>query len=266
MKIIPGQKITSVTAGSENANYPDDNLIDNENPKKIWKAASGVYSTTLQFQISAPNSAIAIFNTNAVTITATVTDPNYFAWFASDIVWDGGDIAWVAEDASLSNELYNLDGVSGAAWIEWPESQIPVQATLTLTAPSTDDVFAGVAVADVIHEFECPQIGVTEGMVNYSIVKELQNGALYWKNRDVVRTFNFNFIEGRTVAGGETTSDFYTFMYEVAKELSYKPAAWQLTELDDFWWVVYARFQSMPSGSHSMPDYSRIQTQLIEVL
>jgi len=265
MKIIPGQKITSVTAGSSNANYPASNLTD-ENPKRIWKAASGVYSTTLSFTLSGPSSAIALFNTNAMTITATVTDPNYFTWFASDIVWDSGDIAWVAEDASLSNELYNLDGVSGAAWIEWPTSQIPVEAVLTLTSSSTEDVFAGVAVGDDIYEFECPQIGVSEGMRSYSIVKELQNGAIYRKQRDTVRTFSFNFLEDRPVLQGETTSDFYTFMYAIAKELDYKPAAWQLTELDDFWWVVYARFQQMPTGTHSLPDYSRINVSLIEVL
>jgi hypothetical protein len=265
MKIIPGQKINSVTAGSEDAAYPDDNAID-EHPKKLWKAASGTYTTTLTLDISAGSSGLAVFNTNAVSISATVTDPNYFEWYASDIVWDSGDIEWIAEQASLSNELYHLDGVSGAAWMEWAYSSIPVTAVLTLTAGSTETVQAGVVVADMIREYECPQIGVTEGMKSYSIVRELQNGAFYRKERDNVRTFSFQHIEKRKVEGEQTDSAFYEYMYTFAKAQGFRPAAWMLAEMDDFWWVVYARFQQMPSGNHAMPDYSRLNTNLIEVL
>ena len=257
MKIIAEQKITSVTAGSEDANFPDDNVID-EHPKKIWKASSGVYSTTLTFEIGNGSSGMAIFNTNALSISATVTDPNYVEWDTSDADWFATDASWSAEQASLSDEIYSLDGTSGAAWLEWDYSDISVTAVITLTCSSTDTVYAGVAVADEIHDFACPQMGISEGIHSYSITRELQNGAFYRKERDKVRTFSFNFIEDRT--------DFYEFMYSIAKELGYRPAAWQLTSQDGFWWVVFARFSRMPSGSHSVPNYTRINTQLIEVL
>ena len=258
MKIIPGQKITSVTAGSADANYPAANVID-EHPKKLWKAASGVYSTTLTFEISNGSAGLAIFNTNALSISATVTDPNDIEWFTSDVDWFAADAEWSGENAFLSNELYSLDGVSGAAWIEWPYSAISVEAVITLTASSETEVYAGVAVADEVYEYSCPQMGIKEGMHSYSIVRELQNGAFYRKERDIVRTFNFNIIEDRA-------TDFYSYMYTVSRELGYKPAAWQLADMDGFWWVVYARFQKMPSGSHNMPNHSAINTSLIEVL
>ena len=257
MKIMAEQKISTVTSTSEDSAYPDDNILD-EHPKKLWKAASGVHEATLTFLIGTGSGGMAIFNTNALSITATVTDANSIAWFTSDVDWSS-DAVWVAEDASLSEELFNLDGVSGSAWLEWPASPVSVSAEITFTAESTGTVQAGVAVSDMVHQFSCPQMGVRESIHNYDIVKELQNGAFYRKERDKVRTFSFNFIEDRN-------PDFYEFMYEIAKELGYKPAAWWLADMDGYWWVAYARFQKMPSGTHSMPANTVINTQLIEVL
>ena len=114
----------------------------------------------------------------------------------------------------LSNELYNLDGTSGAAWVEWPYSSIPLETTVLFTASSEATVYAGVAVADKVYEYDCPQLGITEGIKSYSIVKELQNGAMYRKERDKVRVFTFNFIEDRS-------TDFYEFMYDVANEIGF---------------------------------------------
>lgn len=259
MKIIPNQKITAVSSDSEDANYPDDNVLD-ENPKRIWKANS-TYTATLTFSMSPGTSGMMIANTNALSLTVTVEDPNSVEWFTSDADWFASDAAWASQNAVLSNELYNLDGTSGAAWVEWPYSSISLEATVLFTASSEATVYAGVAVADKVYEYDCPQLGITEGIKSYSIVKELQNGAMYRKERDKVRMFTFNFIEDRS-------TDFYEFMYDIAKEIGYKPAGWRLADIaaDGFNWVVYARFQQMPSGTHSMPDHSRIQTSLIEVL
>lgn len=258
MKIMAEQKISTVTSTSEDAAYPDDNILD-EHPKKLWKAASGVSEATLTFEIGSGNAGLAIFNTNAVNIAITVTDPNYIEWEATDADWVTTDADWEIAEATVTNTETNLDGVSGAAWFEWEYSANGVNAVVVFTAESTGTVQAGVAVSDRVHEFSCPQMGITEGIHSYSIVKELQNGAFYRKERDKVRTFRFNFIEDRN-------PDFYSFMYEVAEELGYKPAAWQLADMDGFWWVVYARFSKMPSGNHSMPNNTVIQTQLIEVL
>ena len=115
MKIMATQKISAVSSTSADTAYPDDNILD-EHPKKLWKAASGVSEATLTFTICTGSAGIAIFNTNAVEITASVTDANYIAWFASDADWTS-DATWVAEDAALSEELFNLDGVSGSAWL-----------------------------------------------------------------------------------------------------------------------------------------------------
>ena len=253
MKIIPNQKITSVTASSADTSYPAVNVID-EHPKKLWKAASG-NSATLTFEISGGTGGLAIFNTNATSISASVTDPNYLQW-ETGVAWETGT-TFSAVDAVLT-ETSSLDGVSGAAWFEWTYAMIPVTATITLTAGSNDIVQAGVAVSDELYTYACPQMGVREGLHSYSIVRELQNGAFYRKQRDSVRTFSFNIVDSRT--------DFYEYMYTVARELGYKPAAWMLADMDGFWWVVYARFQKMPSGTHSMPNHSAINTQLIEVL
>jgi hypothetical protein len=257
MKVMANQKITAVTSTSEDANYPDDNILD-EHPKKLWKAASGQHEATLTFSITNGSAGIAIFNTNALSISATVTDANAISWYTADVDWSS-DAAWVAEDALLSNEVYNLDGEAGSAWLEWATSPVTVSAAITFTASSEGTVQAGVAVSDAVHEFTCPDMGVNEGLKSYDIVKELQNGAFYTKQRDTVREFSFSFTEDRAI-------DFYEFMYTVSRELGFEPAAWWLADMDDYWWVVYARFSRMPSGSHSMPNHSAIRTQLIEVL
>ena len=264
MKIIPTQNISAVTAGSEDTNYPDDNVLD-LHPKKVWKANS-TYTSTLTLTVAGPNNGIAVFNTNAISINVTVTDPNYFGWDATDIAWSSGDIVWAAEDAAVIDELYRLDGDSGSAWIEWPAAIITVECELTLTCESSATLYAGTVIGGQIYEFTCPQIGVTEGLVNYSIVRELQNGATYVKNRDSVRAFSFTFIEDRALAPAQTTSDFYRYMYDVAKVIGFNPAAWYLTEMDDTWWIVFARFQDMPIGTHSLPNDAYINTNIIEVL
>ena len=259
MKIIPDQKITSASADSSASGYPASNALD-EHPKKIWKANS-TNTGTLTLDIDPHTSGIAIFNTNALSLTVTVEDANAIDWFTSDADWFTSDADWSSADAILINEIYSLDGISGAAWIEYPLASIALSATIAFTAASQNTVYCGVVVADKVREFACPQIGVNEGLRSYAITRELQNGAFYRKQRDTVRTFGFEIIEDRS-------EDFYKFMYEVAREIDWKPAAWRLTEIeaDGFWWVVYARFQQMPSGAHNLPDYSQININLIEVL
>ena len=259
MKIIKGQKITSVAATSEDTNYPKENVLD-EHPKKLWKAASGVTTATLTFEIDTNSGAMAMFNTNAISAVVTVSSPNNLVWHASDIGWDSGDIVWPIQDSGLTDAHYDLDGESGALWVEWVRSPTPVTATVVLTTTSTETLQAGVATACCMFTVACPQRGIVESMKSYDITRELQNGAFYRKARDRVRTFTFEFIEDRNPT-------FYEFMYTIAREVGYRPMAWQLADMDGFWWVVYARFDGkLPAGKHSMPDYTRINTRLIEVL
>ncbi len=255
MKVMPLQKISAVAATSEDANYPASNVM-NEHPKMQWNAAAGVSVATLTLTIDSMNSGLAVFETNANTINITVSDPNNITW-ETGVSWEAG-VSFATFNATVT-ELLSLDGVSGSAWFEWPYSDTGVTAVLIMSSPLGGTLKVGVAVADKVYTYTDPQYGVKEGMKSYSIIKELQNGAFYRKERDKVRTFLFSIIEDRAI-------DFYEFMYTVARNLGYKPAAWQLTNQDGFWWVIYARFQSMPAARHSMPNHSIISTKLIEVL
>lgn len=255
LKVIPGQKISSVSSTSENGNYPDDNVLD-EHPKKLWKAANGVDSATLTFSIDGGTGGMAVFNTNATAISASITDPNAVSW-ESGVEWESG-VQWVTSDPALT-ETVSLDGESGAAFFEWVHTDNVLTATLDLTGVVGETLKMGVAVSDQRYEYNSPQFGVQEGLVSYSIVRELNNGAFYRKERDKVRRFNFAVVEDRAV-------DFYEFMYTVAKPRGYKPAAWQIHDSNGFNWVVYARFEELPSGQHMQADLVPITARLIEVL
>jgi len=71
--IIYPEATVTVTASSEDANYPATNLTDNNYRKKVWKAAAGDQEATLRCAIVGTAEVISLHNTNAETAICTVT-------------------------------------------------------------------------------------------------------------------------------------------------------------------------------------------------
>ena len=71
--IIYPEATVTVTASSEDANYPATNLTANDYRKKVWKAASGTQAATLRCAISGTAEVIALYGTNAETAICAIT-------------------------------------------------------------------------------------------------------------------------------------------------------------------------------------------------
>lgn len=113
MRHIKENRIASITAGSENANYPADNVLDSH-PSKPWKAEDGVSSTVITAEVNYGVSDVAIFGTNAASATVAATDPNEISW-GDDDVW-GTEIPAVADYTQLVTNGTFDSNISG--WID----------------------------------------------------------------------------------------------------------------------------------------------------
>lgn len=118
--VIYPEATVTVTASSEDANYPATNLTDNDYRKKVWKANSGVQTATLRCAISGTSEVVALFGTNAETAICSITldsaEKALVAAAAGDI--GGGLVSIPCSGHSLSqsdvvviNGTTNYDGV-----------------------------------------------------------------------------------------------------------------------------------------------------------
>ena len=235
MRIIYPDKITVLVADEENANYPATNLEDGHT-KKLWKATSRDAIVTLT--VAAGASAVAVFNTNATSVKVATTDTS------ADTT--------VTYDLTTSNER--------SFWAEYSSTVVEHTVVLTFEAAVGDIVEAGVISAGTSNLFVDPEYGIQEGLNDYSIIKKLKNGAFYAKDMDVARTFSGRLTPKRD-------SDFYTFMLDIAQALGPGSFACRLsTNITDWEWVVYVRFDGPPKGSHEYLDYSVINFGMIEAI
>lgn len=257
MKIIYPDNITNISASEENANYPASNLLT-KYPKQCWKATSRDAVVTA---VVSAGGALAIIATNATSITVAISSGQSIEW-DTGISWGSG-ISWDTTGNTDTTETSLLPGdITGAAWFDFSAARTSsFTATITLTAAAGEIVQAGRIICGNLYEFRDPSPGIREGLFDYSIVKELNNGAFYTRKRDVARTFEFSLVEDRT-------TDFYRYMKTIARNLGPDPTAFYIVDSGaDENWIVYARFdRQMPRGSHEFPDYSGIDTSLLEVI
>lgn len=255
MRCIHPDHIVSVAASEEDAAYPASNLMDHH-PKKVWKGTDR--DATLSAVVSA-GGALAVIATNALSVNLTISQGQTIAW-AAGISWESG-IAWDSTGDTDISEVSLLPGdISGCAWFEFAERDSSFTATLEMTAAAGEIVRAGLLKVGTCNRFNDPLNGIAEGLRDYSIVKELNNGATYIRKRDVVRTFRGSLF-------GDRDSDFYAFMLQVGRLTGPIPLAWRIMDtVTGSRWIVYARFDEMPGGVHELPRDSRINFNLLEVL
>lgn len=254
MKIIYPNAIANISASGADPEFPASNLLD-EHPKKIWKGIGR--SETLTIACGA-SGALGLFKTNAESVTVTIFIGQDIEWVGG-IEWAGG-IEWDEQDDAPSSTTYQLSGVNeGAGWIEWEKINASNTIQLVLDAGEGNIIEAGVCVAGVVNSYDEPEYGLTDGFVDYSIVKELNNGAFYIRKRDVVRKFNgiLNF---------KHALDFYKFMLDVLRPQSQLPFAVHLNgALANWEWIIYGRFTSV-SSSYDGPNQTTVNFELLEVL
>ena len=248
---ITKNSMSNLTADSENENYPIDNVLD-EHPKRKWKAAS-VGESTVQFSTASGNNCLAIFNTNATKAVITLTDPN-------GVEWEAG-VEWSNVDFAGEHELTTLQqGDSFSLWVDFNNTNSTISVSIKLTTTVAEPVEVGIIRCGISNNIGVnPLRGVREGLIDYSIVKPLSNGAEFLKKRDIVRTFSGRLYLDRD-------RDFYNYMYAIAREVGQEPIAWKITDLNLSDWTVFGKLNAMPNGSHDDPSKTNISFNIREVL
>lgn len=253
MKVIYPNQVTVVAADTENANFPAVNVLD-EHPRKLYKATTN--SAIITLTVASGASGLSIFNTNADTVEIEITVGDLTVW--ADLTAWGDLTVWGGDVPSLPIvEIYDLVD-SKQIWAEYFQKDVPHEVKVTLQT-SEPILEVGIIKAGPIHEFQTPLYGIHEGLYDYSIVKELSNGAMYIKKRNIVKTFDFQIY-------AERDPDFYRFMRDIIQHLGQDPMPWRLTDKMNWDWVVYGSLQSMPNGNHFDPEYSSIDISIIEVV
>lgn len=250
MKCIYPNNVTLATADEEDANFPASYLED-DHPKKVWKGTSK--EAELTFTVLSGSQAMAIFNTNADQIVATVKTATLATTLWGPATYDLEGIDTIYELITDSGE--NLDSL----WVDYDYQSVDHKIVISASL-STGTIEMGVFVAGYTYEFPDPQYGLQEGIRDYSIVKELNNGAFYIRKRDLVKTFSGSLYA--TVG-----SDFYVFMRDVALDNGPNPLAWKVsTNYSNNDWMIFARFLTPPSGNHEFFSHSKINFVLQEVV
>lgn len=251
MKVIYPEKTSAVLADEENANYPDDNVLD-DHPKKVWKGTS--QDAKLTITVDGGANAVGIFATNAQSIDFTLKDG------------DGATVETGSYDLTGIDTFLKFLTDTGLAWTElWIDYTYQADSHTVELEFDTEDagtvIEAGVVRAGLAREFRNPQLKLKEGLRDFSIEKELNNGATYYRLRNIVRTYSGNFR-------AERLWDFYVFIREIFKTIGAQPLAWQVIDVNGEPWTVYARATKtrLPSGSHDRAKSALVSFYLEEVV
>jgi hypothetical protein len=247
--------ITSVTANSEDAEFVDDNLLNNWTTD-CWKAASGT-SAILTFEVS-KGSAILIFNTNATSAVVWAGSGESFEWEA-DWAWET-DWSW-SNDEVATAVTYDLPGVRGRLWAEYPEFAGAHVVKVTLTAAAIP--YAGIARAGVVQSFADPKYGMSEESKDFSIEKELNNGATYFRKRGVVRSYpKLELLD--------TRAKCFTLKHDIFDAVGPEPLAIKLisetANITDDEFILFAKRIDSPEISHTTLTHSKVELSLTEVI
>lgn len=252
MNVIYTDRIIACIASNEDSSYPDSNLLD-EHPKKVWKS-TGV-SATLTIDMSS-GAALGIVNTNATGVNVSVVTAIILELSSDISALDGLEMETVPGDGTVEATLLNTD--TGDIWISWSAANSPIQVSVSLTSTASP-LYAGVVAGGDVFELSDPLYGLQETMVDYSVVKELSNGSLYYRRRDLVRQYSPTVMDDRD-------GTVLAFMRQIVRWSGPAPLMWRLTSLDNSQWIVFARLTSPPAVTHNYPIYSTINFTVSEVV
>lgn len=248
--IIYPSRINSVVASEENAAFPDDNVLTRYVAEK-WKALTE--TAKLYFVVAANSDSVAVYGTNATSITITVSDGIGVAW-GSTADW-GSTAAWATY--STLTDTYDLTaGGIGSGWGTYTSKTDVHIVEIKFTVASPTIIECGKVQIGPGNAFNDIQSQPVEGLHDYSIVEQLASGGFYVYSHACVRPFQFTVIE--------TKANCYIMMLDIFKKNGLNiPLAMKLTDVG---WedVVYARHNSPPQMTRVTNDNFMISLDLIQ--
>lgn len=240
-------RATSVTASSENTNYPDSNLILGR-VSKVWRSLTGsapIANVTLTVDVpSGVNNAIGIFGLNADSVVVDVKD--------------------VAETTTYFTETFDLTPSSPArrydrVWKEWTSNGNALHVVITITATSTATYHeCGEIVVGETVTIPDPMYGLAQGRESMQIVQQLAGGGYYIHDGAMPRVFDLNWIMDRSTE--------FNDLDQIYSVMGQKPIAMLLSDRlnSDMEWCGYFHMLTAPKASHVAYDKSTIPLSIRE--
>lgn len=267
MKIIWPDAVTAVAASSEASTYEDDNVL-NDWPSAVWKA-NATTAQTLTVTVAEPEAIYLGYSNYAGPLAYATKDSGgatiesgtivasqdsaglYHYWLeptsggASPVsVWDTG--AWDT-GAWDTGTWDTTGGGSGAAIASVVFSFGAVSAAVTV----------GVVRAGALTELQNPQYGMGDGLLDYSIETELNNGGVYSIDRTVARVVSGEILTARNANGSDPL---------VSLAAGIKASAFSAMVIDDPVEILLCRFDGKPEASRDYPLYNRVSFSLREAI
>ena len=268
MKVIYNNKILSVSlmAGTEDPEYPVEN-VQNEYPRKPFRATS--QSATIRIAESGDAEAIAMFSTNADSVTVIVA-VGVSVVFGID---ENGETVEAGSDETASTIVLTDRGEqpetveytytkenenNGVIWI--PLSPHGMQRTLDIRCEVFESmVEVGVlAIGEVLLFRDMERESYQDSPRDFSIEQELQSGNPHYVDLGRARVIPFYVFmwgsDGDDPAGYNTWREFYhKYLFPFGRT----PKAWLLSErLDLAQYAVWGRIEEMPKtimrGQHML--------------
>ena len=232
------------------ANYPASNLLD-RHPLKECRISSP--SAKFVVTVNGASNGLLIGYTSANSMAYWVYDT------AGDLLVSGiTSLSGITTYEALITDTTNPLKCTGVTY-PYQEAAHTIVFSLYTNNPSVD-VYLGIVQAGVIQQSQYDTSkGLVEGLVDYSIGKQLANGSFYYKKRNIVR-----FFEGSIVVVRD--AEFYTFMQNIAQTYGKQSMFWEITDINTDRWLVYGRLDAMPSGTHDGYKYSTVKYKIIEAL
>ncbi len=217
----------------------------------MWRATSADATVTLT--VAADSDTVSVFGTNAGSIIVTVKDITETTTLWGPYTYDLRGVDTLYKFMTDTAESFT------SIWAEYTYQSVEHKIILEFDASAGIVVEAGIIRAGSGSEYLNPLYGLNNSYKDYSVVKELNNGATWIDSKIIVRTFSGSF---HILRNGE----FPTFMTQFQEVTGVQPLAWLVTDLLNQVYSIFARCQTLPSASHNYVDYSTVSFELIEMV
>jgi len=141
-----------------------------------------------------------------------------------------------------------------AAVVVTPSDPGGLGSGATLTAESTIEL--GICRAGYAKEFRNPDYGFREGFRDYSVRKKFHNGAEYYRQRGITRTFKGSALIDLAEI------DTYNDLLRQGRQC---PIAWNLLD-DEQRGIVFAKATVLPEGNRPLSRFMKTSFDIEEVL
>jgi hypothetical protein len=260
MKVILENAVSSISANSEDSNYPVSNLLD-DHPKKMYKVESNDDDyAEITIGTLGSTGGLGLVNIIADRASIYIENPNGIIWEPSNTVWS--NVEWKEYPDSLNKEIvFDTTQEYNTLWVNFNQFDGSVDIIIKLYMDKTYDdkkISAGVLKVGIVEEINDVIYPIDISLIDYSFERMLSNGSIYYKKKDIVKN-----IKGNMLVDYKT---YVAFMFELAQKYGKRPIMWLIedTECDDI--VMYGRMSVLPTTSNQNTAIRTINFQITEVL